>query len=138
MLGDFCAIWHYCCKGKRCREAAVRTDAPVVPRARVVFRYATHKPSFVTLHGALPVTAALTMLCALGYRLVNGATCEVVTYWQQFLHVDIMIFIGFGYLMVFLRQYGYSAVGLNFLLSCICCLWNILVSPRFRCPGLPV
>jgi hypothetical protein len=30
--------------------------------------------------------------------------------------------------MTFLQRYGYSAVGLNFVLSCCAFLWNVLVS----------
>jgi len=54
----------------------------------------------------------------------NG--CGVTQYYGMFLHVSIMIFIGFGYLMTFLKRYGYSAIGYNFLLSCIAFLWDVL------------
>ena len=38
-----------------------------------------------------------------------------------------MIFIGFGFLMTFLRRYGYSAVSINMLLSCFVIQWAIIV-----------
>lgn len=51
----------------------------------------------------------------------------VTHYYGMFIHVSIMIFIGFGYLMTFLKRYGYSAIGYNFMLSCFAFLWNVLV-----------
>lgn len=45
----------------------------------------------------------------------------------RYIHVSLMIFVGFGWLMTFLRRYAYSAVGLNFLLSCVCILEYSLV-----------
>jgi hypothetical protein len=45
----------------------------------------------------------------------------------MFIHVSIMIFVGFGFLMTFLKRYGYSAIGYNFMLSCFAFLWNVLV-----------
>ena len=39
-----------------------------------------------------------------------------------------MIFIGFGFLMTFLKKYGLSAVSLNFMIAAICIQWHILVS----------
>lgn len=53
----------------------------------------------------------------------------VTRWYEMFIHVSIMIFVGFGFLMTFLKQYGYSALGLNFLLSTLAFLWNILVRP---------
>jgi hypothetical protein len=56
----------------------------------------------------------------------------------MFIHVSIMIFVGFGFLMTFLKRYGYSAIGYNFMLSCFAFLWNILVPfPHYRWPLLP-
>eukprot|EP01028_Stygiella_incarcerata_P013530 TRINITY_DN82740_c0_g1_i1.p1 TRINITY_DN82740_c0_g1~~TRINITY_DN82740_c0_g1_i1.p1 ORF type:complete len:532 (+),score=125.57 TRINITY_DN82740_c0_g1_i1:123-1718(+) len=40
--------------------------------------------------------------------------------------VTIMVFVGFGYLMTFLRRYGFSAVGFTLLLSSIIVEWGIL------------
>ena len=37
----------------------------------------------------------------------------------MFIHVSIMIFIGFGYLMTFLKRFGYSALGINMLLAVV-------------------
>ena len=38
-----------------------------------------------------------------------------------------MIFMGFGFLMTFLKRYGLSAVSLNFMLGALCIQWTILV-----------
>ncbi len=44
---------------------------------------------------------------------------SVEPYYSMFQDVHAMIFVGFGFLMVFLHRYGYSAVGINFFLSCV-------------------
>ena len=38
-----------------------------------------------------------------------------------------MIFIGFGFLMTFLRSYGFSSLTLNFLVGIYSIEWGILV-----------
>ena len=38
-----------------------------------------------------------------------------------------MIYIGFGFLMTFLKRYGYSAVSFNLLLAAFCAQWAIIV-----------
>ena len=39
-----------------------------------------------------------------------------------------MIFVGFGFLMTFLKKYGLSAVSLNFLVAALCIQWQVLVT----------
>merc|ERR1719431_287756 len=46
----------------------------------------------------------------------------------MFQDVHVMIFIGFGFLMTFLKKYGLSAVSLNMMISALCIQWTILVS----------
>ncbi|XP_059836259.1 ammonium transporter Rh type B isoform X2 [Hypanus sabinus] len=41
--------------------------------------------------------------------------------------VHVMIFVGFGFLMTFLKKYGYSSVGFNFLLAAFSLQWATLV-----------
>ena len=38
-----------------------------------------------------------------------------------------MIFMGFGFLMTFLKKYGYSAVSVNFLIASLVIQWHIIV-----------
>ena len=45
-----------------------------------------------------------------------------------FQDVHVMIFIGFGFLMTFLRRYGFSSVGLNMLVAAVAIQWSMLVS----------
>lgn len=43
-----------------------------------------------------------------------------------------MIYIGFGFLMTFLRKYGYSAVGYNFFIAALVCQWATIMSGVFN------
>ena len=42
---------------------------------------------------------------------------EVQTYYPLFQDVHVMIFVGFGFLMVFLKNHSWTSVGYNFLIS---------------------
>uniref|UniRef100_A0A0B7A560 Ammonium transporter AmtB-like domain-containing protein n=1 Tax=Arion vulgaris TaxID=1028688 RepID=A0A0B7A560_9EUPU len=48
-------------------------------------------------------------------------------YYPMFQDVHVMMFIGFGFLMMFLKRYGFSSVGLNMLLAAITIQWSTLV-----------
>lgn len=45
----------------------------------------------------------------------NGADYD--RFYYVFRDVNIMIFFGFGFLMTFLRRYGFSAIGYTFVIS---------------------
>ncbi|XP_064471208.1 ammonium transporter Rh type A-like [Ornithodoros turicata] len=48
-------------------------------------------------------------------------------YYSMFQDVNVMVFVGFGFLMTFLRRYSYSALGLNLLLSAIAIQFAVLM-----------
>ncbi|CAG0882148.1 unnamed protein product [Cyprideis torosa] len=52
--------------------------------------------------------------------------------YAMFQDTHVMIFVGFGFLMTFLRHYGYSAVGINFLLGAFFVQWAILCQGGFH------
>jgi len=80
------------------------------------------RDSFAT--SSAVVMAALLVLLSVfvGYEKGPHTSTTVVEYYMYYIHVATMVFVGFGFLMTFLRRYSYSAVGLNFYLSCMCML----------------
>ncbi|XP_006824549.1 ammonium transporter Rh type B-like [Saccoglossus kowalevskii] len=48
-------------------------------------------------------------------------------YYPMFQDVHVMIFIGFGFLMTFLKRYGFGSVGYNFLLAAFVIQWATLM-----------
>ncbi|CAN9507890.1 unnamed protein product [Ophioblennius macclurei] len=47
--------------------------------------------------------------------------------YPMFQDVHVMIFIGFGFLMTFLKRYGFSSVGINLLLAAFGLQWGLLM-----------
>merc|ERR1711871_1317839 len=47
--------------------------------------------------------------------------------YAHFQDVNVMIFIGFGFLMTFLKKYGMSALSLNMMVAVFAIQWHILV-----------
>ena len=41
--------------------------------------------------------------------------------------VHSMMFIGFGFLMTFLKRYGYGSIGFNFMIAAYVLEWALLV-----------
>ena len=46
---------------------------------------------------------------------------------KVFMDVHSMMFVGFGFLMTFLKRYGYSSVGFNFIIAAYVLEWALLV-----------
>lgn len=47
--------------------------------------------------------------------------------YSMFQDIHVMIFVGFGFLMTFLKLYGFSAVGYNFLVAAFVLEWALIV-----------
>ncbi len=45
------------------------------------------------------------------------ATAMVTSYYPMWMDIHVMIFIGFGFLMVFLKHHSWSSVGFNYLIG---------------------
>ncbi|KAJ4462262.1 putative Ammonium transporter Rh type B [Paratrimastix pyriformis] len=79
--------------------------------------------------GAQLILLVLYAVFFTDYELDSGShvpSNDYATYYQFFSGIHIMIFLGFGYLMTFLRRSGYSALGYCFLVSAFAfefCLW---------------
>ncbi len=61
----------------------------------------------------------VVVLFGLFTQYVPGSPLGAGPVYELYKDVAVMIFIGFGYLMTFLKKYGYGAVGFTFLLSAI-------------------
>uniref|UniRef100_A0A672MJM9 Ammonium transporter Rh type A n=1 Tax=Sinocyclocheilus grahami TaxID=75366 RepID=A0A672MJM9_SINGR len=57
----------------------------------------------------------------------DGSHAESNTTHSMFQDVHVMIFIGFGFLMTFLKRYGFSSVGINLLLAAFGLQWGLLL-----------
>uniref|UniRef100_A0A1B6EAQ8 Ammonium transporter AmtB-like domain-containing protein n=1 Tax=Clastoptera arizonana TaxID=38151 RepID=A0A1B6EAQ8_9HEMI len=51
--------------------------------------------------------------------------------YAMFQDVHVMIFVGFGFLMTFLRKYGFSSVGFTFLLAATIIQWGLICQGLF-------
>lgn len=57
----------------------------------------------------------------------SGQT-SIERYYPMFQDVHVMIFIGFGFLMVFLKEYGFGSVGFNFMIGALCIQYAIFTN----------
>eukprot|EP01087_Luapelamoeba_hula_P005737 TRINITY_DN1579_c0_g1_i1.p1 TRINITY_DN1579_c0_g1~~TRINITY_DN1579_c0_g1_i1.p1 ORF type:complete len:332 (+),score=43.44 TRINITY_DN1579_c0_g1_i1:209-1204(+) len=57
---------------------------------------------------------------------------EDAALWYQARDVSVMIFFGFGFLMTFLRRYGFSAICYSFIIAAIVCQWSIVLELFFE------
>ncbi|XP_032906036.1 ammonium transporter Rh type C [Amblyraja radiata] len=52
--------------------------------------------------------------------------------YPSFQDVHVMIFVGFGFLMTFLKRYGFGSVGFNFLIASFSIQWALLMQGWFQ------
>lgn len=60
---------------------------------------------------------------------------DYVQRYNYLLGVTLMLFVGFGYLMTFLRWYGLGAVGLAMLIICVGMELEMILNPLFQVGG---
>ncbi|XP_043543445.1 ammonium transporter Rh type A-like [Chiloscyllium plagiosum] len=63
-------------------------------------------------------------------RLIPNNTDKIEQFYKiypSFQDIHVMIFVGFGFLMTFLKNYGFSSVGFNLLIAAFGLQWGILM-----------
>jgi len=94
---------------------------------------------FGILAGTLQVVMIALYLIFVNYSAAYGQPSSSLTtpnediaqYYPMFQDIQVMMYVGFGYLMTFLKKYGYSSVGYNFFLTAFVIQWSILVAGFF-------
>lgn len=96
-------------------------------------RKSTVGPLFV------PLTALIQVLVLMGLFFIARPTqlhyndpAKDTQLYNYFVGVTLMMFVGFGYLMTFLRWYGLGAVGLTMLVTALGMQVMLLVEPLFE------
>jgi hypothetical protein len=72
------------------------------------------------------IQAALVVLFAMYAKESFIEGDRFLDVYQLFTGVEIMMFIGFGYLMTFLKRYGMGALGFTMLITVVSLQWGIL------------
>ena len=60
--------------------------------------------------------------------IIEGVSNDINQYYPFFQDVHVMIFIGFGYLMTFLKEYSFTSVGYTFLIGAFIIQYSILIN----------
>lgn len=67
-----------------------------------------------------------------GSHVGESVSEHISHFYAMFQDVHTMMFIGFGFLMTFLKRYGFGSVGLNFLVAAFILQWSTLVAGWIR------
>lgn len=46
--------------------------------------------------------------------------------------VHLMVFVGYGFLFIFLKRYGFSGLGFNFIIGTVAIQWSIVTEGFFK------
>ncbi|XP_075454695.1 ammonium transporter Rh type A [Ascaphus truei] len=65
----------------------------------------------------------------------TGTTDTFIALYPFFQDVHVMIFVGFGFLMTFLKRYGFSSVGINLLIAALGLQWGTLMQGFWHLHG---
>ncbi|XP_065674348.1 ammonium transporter Rh type C-like [Hydra vulgaris] len=70
----------------------------------------------------------ILILGLFGGYVTYGYKHGIKDYYPMFQDIHIMMFIGFGFLMTFLKKYGYGAISYNLLLGAVTIQWSTLIN----------
>jgi len=80
--------------------------------------------------GGLALVIEIVIIIALlqtSYDASSLSTLDSSSLYNFYVGVALMMFVGFGYLMTFLKAYGLGAVGFTMLITCLGVQWAVVV-----------
>eukprot|EP01084_Bolivina_argentea_P174065 301515_1 len=87
------------------------------------------RTSFTILAFSIQIVLIILFSVAVEYPSpLSNDSLEDVSNYVYFQQVNVMMFIGFGYLMTFLRRYGFGAITLNMMLTVLCIQWGLFMT----------
>jgi len=91
---------------------------------------------FSVVVGVFQVVLLICFMVAVDYGEYKdishgGDSNSPLRYYSFFQDVHVMVFIGFGFLMTFLRKYSYGAVGYNLFIAAVILQWATLINGWF-------
>lgn len=104
-------------------------SAPAVPVAAGPLSVSAGKQN-VDCFGPLALVAQLVFLALLmpaSYDTSQLANLDSSSVYNFYVGVALMMFVGFGYLMTFLKSYGLGAVGFTMFITCLGVQWAMIV-----------
>ena len=78
-------------------------------------------------HGLYCKALMLGLAFSADYDLSAMSTLDSSSIYNFYVGVALMMFVGFGYLMTFLKAYGLGAVGFTMMITCLGVEWAMLV-----------
>lgn len=89
-----------------------------------------HTTKYALLVGALQILyiVLFALFTEYGSTSDTNSEMEVGIIYPFFQDVNVMVYVGFGFLMTFMAKYGYSGVGFNFMISTLMMQWSLLVN----------
>ncbi|XP_027758042.1 ammonium transporter Rh type A isoform X1 [Empidonax traillii] len=83
----------------------------------------------------LALLLEVIIIVLFGIFVEYKSTRESDSLYPHFQDVHVMIFVGFGFLMTFLKKYGFSSVGINMLIAAFGLQWGTLMQGFWHMHG---
>lgn len=99
--------------------------------------HSENSTQFAILLGVCQIAFMVLFSMFVGYDVGShddpaSTDAELTRMYPWFQDTHVMIVVGFGFLMTFLKRYGWSSLGFNFLFTGFCIQWAILVAGFFH------
>ena len=127
-LSSFSCCYVYIGVSVKCSCCSISRELPPTPLSAYSVLLFTFL--MIYFHFVKPITVLLLLpflLFLLSFHSIPPSTITTV-----FQDVHVMIFVGFGFLMTFLRRYGFGSIAFNMLLASFAIQWSTLTSGVFQ------